>query len=66
MLKEKPVCPYCGSERITMDGPLRWDPHTDAWVPVDVWDTTGTCADCGQCEFDPAWVEVKPALGTNV
>ena len=53
MIKVKLVCPYCGSDEITRDGPLEWDVEKQEWVSYGfVRDEMG-CVECGK-EFDEA------------
>lgn len=54
---ERPVCPECGSNDITMDGPMRWNAATQQWVSFDeVYDKSAACQSCGYTEFYPNWI----------
>lgn len=58
--KEQPVCPDCGSDKVSADGPHKWDIEKQDWVAC------GGVYDGGYCEycmenirhFD--WKEVQP------
>jgi len=55
--KQKPVCPYCGSDNVVVDATARWDVALQEWVLSGVHDSGG-CEQCGEETKSFEWENV--------
>lgn len=55
-VKEKPHCPYCGSDDVSFDATAEWDEETQQYELCSTFNSGG----CRTCEQEFKYVDWKP------
>jgi len=54
---QKPVCSWCGSDRVLADAYVEWNALGQYWIVGQVFDKAAFCSDCEE-EASIEWMNV--------